>query len=427
MSGVVVKGQKGSSSSKDSDGGERGEEKGGSSKGEMGSKAHKGNNSSSSSSGYVGRGGCGKAQSKPDSSSNRESGSSSSSSAAQAGIRLADGRVSSSSGSRGGSSRSRGWDDKQAASAGASVRSAPCSCRQPDLGGVVISDSLSDKSDSDKNEAEVTKQVDIEKDTPGGISPAIMWEIAAQNTAAAVAYAKTITADREAAEARGEEPGEPLPFQFTWPGKPCDDVYAHGFFTNLPVGGQKPTPAPTNYASLSFGGPPTALHVRLVLELLLLCWPDPQVAFVTSSDDNLSPVDHVAQHRWEWLLMMISLLQQMSTEQKQQFLQERGPLLMQLLYQVMQENTGLGGAGISELMTASGDEKWFGWYVAVTHDVGKFHLLADWRVQWGNSVPMVVAMVLQNLLFESLPESLVNPETARIGKVLKGPLGKCAT
>jgi hypothetical protein len=41
--------------------------------------------------------------------------------------------------------------------------------------------------------------------------------------------------------------------------------------------------------------------------------------------------------------------------------------------------------------------------------------------------PLAVTMVLQNLLFESLPESLVDPETARIGKTIRLPSSKCST
>jgi hypothetical protein len=167
--------------------------------------------------------------------------------------------------------------------------------------------------------------------------------------------------------------------------------------------------------------------MQLVLELLLLCWPDPQVPYVASADrEQVSPLDPVAKHRWDWLLLLIALLQQTSSEQKQQFLRERGPLLMQLLYQVLLEDTGLGGAGMSELMTASGDEKWLAWYVTVK-SMEVDHSLKDWTILYAATVPMVVTMVLQNLLFESLPESLVDPETARIGKVLNSSFSKCGT
>jgi hypothetical protein len=124
---------------------------------------------------------------------------------------------------------------------------------------------------------------------------------------------------------------------------------------------------------------------------------------------------------------MIALLQQTSTEQKQQLLQERGPQIMQLLYQILLEDLGLGGAAKSELLMAEGEVGLLSWYVTVTNDVQMERMLRDvrdWKMQWTAAVPNAVAMVLQNLLFESLPESLVDPETARIGRVLQDPLRK---
>jgi hypothetical protein len=111
-----------------------------------------------------------------------------------------------------------------------------------------------------------------------------MGEVAsAQNLAGAVAYAKKLGADKETAEKRGEELEGQLPFQFTWPGRPSNrplrGVFAHGFFTTLPEDGMRNQ----YYPSAALGGPPTALHVKLVLELLLLCWPDPQVAGPTGT------------------------------------------------------------------------------------------------------------------------------------------------
>jgi hypothetical protein len=254
-----------------------------------------------------------------------------------------------------------------------------------------------------------------------------MWDIASHHVrAAAAANDKMVKADRGAAEKQGEKQ---LPFQYTWPGKPLEDAFSHGFFLNLPVGAVDIPPEPNN-SSASLGGQPSALHVQLVLELLLLCWPDPQVPeyTVTSADEEVSNLESVlAESRWDWLLLMSVLLQQMSTEQKQQFLRERGPLLMQLLYQVLLEDKGLGGGGVSDLLTATGDRAWHSWYVAVTNDVTMAQLLSDGWKEWEHSVPVAVAMVLQNLLFESLPESLVDPETARIGKILISPFRKCGT
>jgi hypothetical protein len=288
--------------------------------------------------------------------------------------------------------------------------------------------SLSHKSDSGNKEVEDMDQADesgLGKDVDRGLKPTTMWEIVSQNAGASVAYNKTVKADKEAALKRGKEPKQPLPFQLTWPGKPLDDVFAHYFFTNLLVGDVKTPPPLTNVPSATFGGPPTAVHVQLVLELLLLCWPNPQVPYVASDDDDCSPLESVARQRWKWLLLMTALLQQTSTEQKQLLLQQRGPLLMQLLYQVLLEDKGLGGAGTSELLILGGDTAWDAWYVMMMNVVDVNYVLSPGRLQWAGSVPMAVTMVLQNLLFESLPESWVDPKTARMGKTLAlNPFGK---
>jgi hypothetical protein len=241
-----------------------------------------------------------------------------------------------------------------------------------------------------------------------------MWESTAQSTAAA-AYAQKVKSIREPAEKGGEGPGKREQSEELYM-----DVYAHALFTNLPVGGVQ-TPPPPNYPSASLEGQFTALHVQLVLELLLLCWPDPQVPYVAPADVKTSPLESVARQRWGWLLLMCALLQQTSTEQKQLVLRERGPLLMQLLYQVLLEDGGLGGGRKNGLVMASSDGAWQAWYLAVTND-----WLNIKRLPWRFSVSMAVTMVLQNLLFESLPVSWVDPVKARIGTSLVIPFGKCS-
>jgi hypothetical protein len=426
--------------------------------------------SSRSSNGAMGRGGSGKDQSKPGRSrSSRECGSSRSC-ANQSGTGVEDGVVnisnsrkgnsgsssasssdvgSGGTGGRSSSSSSGGREGRAAANvannAGPSDSSKPGNCEQPGLSGRVrygssshsINSSLGwsmagsriEKLESQKKEDEDGDQLDSLKESTGGLSPKTMWEIVQQNAAAAE-YLAEVLADEVAAETRGEEPKVQLPFHFTWPGKPLEDVFAHGLFNNLPVGGLS-TALSLDSQSSSLGDCPTALHVQLVLELLLLCWPDPQIGdFVTVSgaDQEVYLMEHIAGLRWEWLLLICALLQQMSSEQKQQILQERGPLLMQLLHQVLLEDEGLGGAGIWELLTASGEMGWLSWYLAVTGSEDLDEWLNDRTLQWAGNVPMAVTMVLQNLLFESLPECLVDPETARIGKVIQLPgFGKCGT
>jgi hypothetical protein len=266
------------------------------------------------------------------------------------------------------------------------------------------------------------------EDLPAGLSPSTTWDIASLNIAAAIAYAKTVQADREAAEELGREPEEPIPFQSTWPGKPLEDVFAYGVFINVTTGVEDTLPFPSCCLG-TLGGQPSALHLQLVLELLLLCWPDPQApdSKVTSADQEVFPNEHMANFRWDWLLLIIALLQQTSTKQKQQLLQERGPLLMQLLYQALLEDEGLGGAGSRGLVTANTDMAWLLWYMLVTQHAQLEHWLKGWGIQWAASVPMAVTMVLQSLLFEALPEFLVDPETARIGKVTIDSSSKCGT
>jgi hypothetical protein len=138
-------------------------------------------------------------------------------------------------------------------------------------------------------------------------------------------------------------------------------------------------------------------------------------------------MDVVVRQRWDWLLLMIALLQQTSSEQKQQVLRERGPLLMQLLYQVLLEDDGLGAPADSEgLVTVSDEISWHSWFLMVASDVDSQRELRG-RTQWAASVPMAVTMVLQSLLYESLPDSWVDPLTAQIGGVLTNTFGKCRT
>jgi hypothetical protein len=255
-----------------------------------------------------------------------------------------------------------------------------------------------------------------------------MLGVAGQNTAEAAPYApKKLGADKETAGKVGEEVKVQLPpMRFMWLGRPMDrplkDVFAHGFFMNLPVGGVMALP-PLDFPSAALGGPPMALHAYLVLELLLLCWPDPQVPYVEGGGEA-PEMGVVVWQRWEWLLLMVALLQQTSTEQKQQFLRERGPLLMQLLYKVLLEDNGMGAPNSNGLVIGSDEMAWNPRSLMVTNDVEKELGLHAGSTQWTACVTLAVTMVLQNLLFESLPESWVNPGPARIGIVLTDPSGK---
>jgi hypothetical protein len=132
--------------------------------------------------------------------------------------------------------------------------------------------------------------------------------------------------------------------------------------------------------------------VQLVLEMLLLSWPNPQVKEITVTSPNYDDflMEAIAESRWDWLLLMCALLQQTSTEQKQQFLRERGLLLMQLLYQALLEDEGLGADDIDEVVPsgvemASGDTAWHSWFLAVTNNMG--NLMFHGEKQWTGNVP----------------------------------------
>jgi hypothetical protein len=272
-------------------------------------------------------------------------------------------------------------------------------------------------------------------------SSSTMWEIASDIAAASTAHATMLRADEAAAKERGEEPEKPLPFRFTWPSKPAEDAYAHWAVVNLPVGGEGVFLAP-DCPSAALGGRPTALHVYLVLELLLLSWPDPHVPDVVSmslAENEMPEERHLAKLLRDWLLLLMALLQPMSTKQKQQVLRERGPLLMQLLYQALMEDQGFEVSerrhNSSALVTMGGEMAWESWFLAMTLNglEGGSREASERRsrivegMPWKANVPLVVTMVLQNLLFQSIPGTWVGPETARIGRVVLSPFGKWDT
>ena len=108
-----------------------------------------------------------------------------------------------------------------------------------------------------------------------------------------------------------------------------------------------PPPAAAAFASLSapqllvsstthLAGPSTTLEqLQLVLELLLLTWPD------ASQQESVNGM-----HGWGWLLLLVGLLQQAPGVVREQLMQQRGSQLMQLLYHVLQEEEELGGKGV---------------------------------------------------------------------------------
>jgi hypothetical protein len=74
----------------------------------------------------------------------------------------------------------------------------------------------------------------------------------------------------------------------------------------------------------------TADQLKLFLELLLLLWPCPKANTSMHTYEG-----HAAASAQKWLLLFAALLQQAPSAAKLQLLEQRGALLLQLLYQVM--------------------------------------------------------------------------------------------
>ena len=151
-----------------------------------------------------------------------------------------------------------------------------------------------------------------------------------------------------------------------------------------------------------YPAPPTLPHLLLVLELALLTW---------RAVGKAGPNDEC----WRCLLLLVGLLQQSSVEVRQQLMEQRGSLLLQLLYHVLREDTGLGGDGmfsstirpfgvvseaiaqdvvqkISDLERKGGDD--------CSKQVVAEIIAAE---QCHPSVHLVVLMALQSLMYELLP------------------------
>ena len=82
-----------------------------------------------------------------------------------------------------------------------------------------------------------------------------------------------------------------------------------------------------------YPAPPTLPQLLMVLELALLTW--------------RAVGKGLKEEWWRCVLLLVGLLQQSSVEVRQQLMEQRGSLLLQLLYHVLREDTGLGGDGMS--------------------------------------------------------------------------------
>jgi hypothetical protein len=144
----------------------------------------------------------------------------------------------------------------------------------------------------------------------------------------------------------------------------------------------------------------TVDHLKLLLELLLLIWP--------STKRQAQDVDPVKPQGW--LLLLAALLQQAPSAVKLQLLEQRGTLLLQLLYQVMLEgeceHSRHPEDAIQAVMEASCD--------VTAALLGKDSNSSSTLPLLGTPVSArparpvgMVLLVLQSLLYESVPVSLL--------------------
>ena len=149
-----------------------------------------------------------------------------------------------------------------------------------------------------------------------------------------------------------------------------------------------------------YPAPPTLPHLQLVLELALLTW---RTAGKGPKEESCHCV-----------LLLVGLLQQSSVEVRQQLMEHRGSLLLQLLYHVLREDTALGGEGIlsstfgpfgvvlgADVVQKISDLKREGEDEEEWCADGVAGIIAAEKCQ--PSVHLMVLMALQSLMYELLP------------------------
>ena len=188
-------------------------------------------------------------------------------------------------------------------------------------------------------------------------------------------------------------------------------------------------PAPEAIPGISacFPGPCTLSQLLVMLELLLIFCPNQQAP---------RPVF------WDCVLLLVGLLQQSSVEVRQQLMEQRGSLLLQLLYRVLREDEGLGGDGIQAYELGSH---------GVVSKAAAEAVVADWveMEQTGEeqgpelgerialclsgavgvhhcnpSVHGLVLMVLQSLVYEPLSLDLARVPVEQLQGMIILPRGK---
>ena len=169
-----------------------------------------------------------------------------------------------------------------------------------------------------------------------------------------------------------------------------------------------------------------APQLKLLLELLLLMWPCPQNQLYRMMG-TLDAAAIMSAH--DWLLLLAALFQQASSAAKLQLLEERGTLLLQLLYEVMldedsgrsrhaEENSSVytrtiaaysskhAGVLLKELAAAV----WRGLGDEDSRSMGfpAGSSSSSSSVRAGTAKPVGLALlVLQSLLYEAVPLSVV--------------------
>jgi hypothetical protein len=154
------------------------------------------------------------------------------------------------------------------------------------------------------------------------------------------------------------------------------------------------------------GGNVSATQLRLVVNMLLLLWPQMRspgavsgAAAAAGSRPEL-PKLSLEEQCWDGLLLLAALLQQAPVEAKQQLMKDHGTLLLQLLYHVLLDHEAMGKRGLETaqvLLTVDNLGE-------VVRDVGGSWEQEDrvCTVSWTAepmSVVQLVLMVVQSLVF----------------------------
>ena len=176
----------------------------------------------------------------------------------------------------------------------------------------------------------------------------------------------------------------------------------------------------------------TARQLKLLVELLLLMWPCPQTQVSTATGP---PV--MSAHAW--LLLLAALLQQASSAAKLQLLEQRGTLLLQLMHEVMLDKESgrsrqreVGTSNVSEysseqamvllkeLAAAAAVKQGRGNEPcgSIADPAGRSSASSSSFSPERAQPVSLVLLVLQSLLYEAVPFSLVKGMPLQPGRML---------